>query len=308
MATLILTTCTPCAISLNGSFCGFLYNNKELTLPLPNGETVFCATPLNNDFQPTNCFIDVANGPRLMPCDAKLLKWNHDIYELRFEFKKAVLPPPPVILKEYRWAKGFIGLCGGYIVFEKPNGSRTYYDNLVDDLILFTEAVVLAKKDNFLIPLDINLNPLCHPLPCDNFKIEGNRLFVSFTPGDMDFFTVEQIFDANLNLVSSDIITGQCSCAFDHLRLFCQAVRLNISDVALGYLTPSLKEEMNFESIKDFLGFFDQTDKPRYLSAFNENTLALRYKIDESNFHYICYDFTFNTTTDTILIDDIHEV
>lgn len=308
MATLILTANATCAVSLNGGFMGILYPDKEITTPLSNGELFFSATPIEQYLVPINCLITNTPQPHLLICDAKLFKWNQDIYQLYFDFKETPCTPPPIILKEQSWARGYIGLCGSYLVFEKPDGSRCHFNKPIDDFFIFSDFCVLAKIKNTLVPLNHNLEPFREIIPCNNFNIQDNGIKTTFTPGDMDFFTVEQSFDKSLNLVSSKILEENCTCTFDILRLFCQAVRLNIFDTALKFLTPSLKAEMDLNSIKEFLGIFDQTDKPRYLSRFNENTVALRYKIDESNFHYMCYEFTLSTTTDAVLIDDIGEL
>ncbi len=308
MATLILTANATCAISLNGGFMGILYPDKEITAPLPRGETFFCATPLSQSLSPINCLLTNNNQPQLSICQGKLFRWNGDIYQLYFDFKEEPYPPPPVIIKEKPWSRGYVGLCGSYLVYEAPEGSRCHYPEPVDDFFIFSQDCVLAKKENVLIPLNRSLEPFKEIIPCKDFNIQDNRLKTTFTPGDMDFFTVEQIFDADLNLVSTKILEENCVSVFDTLRLFCQSVRLNIFDTTSKFLTPSLKAEMDLNSIKEFLGIFDQTDRPRYLSHFNENTVALRYKIDQSNFHYMCYEFSVSTTTDTILIDDISEL
>lgn len=308
MSTLILTTNTTCAVTLNGGFMGILYSDKEMTVPLSASDTVFCAAPFEQALLPINCLITHKPQPYLTPCAASLYRWNEGIYQLYFDFKKQPCSPPPVIIKEQAWARGYIGLCGSYLVFEGADGSRRHFKHPIDDFTVFSDTCVLAQIKNTLVPLNTKLEPVTEIIPCNDFNIQDGNLKIAFTPGDMDFFTVEQIYNKSLDLVSSKIQEENCTCAFDTLRLFCQAVRLNIKETALKFLTPSLKAEMDFESIKEFLGIFDQTDKPKYLSKLNESTVALRYKIDESNFHYMCYEFTLDTTTDTVLIDDIGEV
>ncbi|MBE7092116.1 MAG: hypothetical protein E7365_02925 [Clostridiales bacterium] len=307
MASLILNTNIDCAITFNGSFQGALYNNKEISLPLINDEIVICATAFDNNFLPINCFI-TSDPVRLQKGSAHLYKWNEEIYVLSFIFEKFCCSTPPIILKELPWAKGFLGLCGDYLVYENQKGTRTYFPEPVLDFQPLNDSFVLARTGTHIIPLNKNLTPFCNPLPCREYFLNGENLEIVFSPGDMDFIDVHQTFNENLNLIKTEIVPCVCNNVFDHLRLFCQAVRLDIRDLALNYLTPSLKKEMDFNSIKNFLGIFDQTDKPKYLSNLNENAVALRYKIDEHNFHYMCYEFNIVTTTGMPLIDDIQEL
>lgn len=307
MATLILTADIDCAITLNGVFQGVLYNNKEISLPLINNETVICATAFESSYLPVSCFI-TPDPVVLQRGNACLFKWNEEIYQLSFMFKKLFSQAPPVILKELSWARGFLGLCGDYLVYEDQRGKRNYFPEPIMDFDIFNDSCVLARTDTHIIPLNNNLTPLCSPLPCREYSLKGGMLKTTFFPGDMDFIEVHQSFNESLTLIKSEISPITCQSTFDHLRLFCQAVRLDLQDVALNYLTPSLKEEMNFDSIKNFLGVFDQTDKPKYLANLNENAVALRYKLDDRNFHYMCYEFDIVTTTGTPLIDNIREL
>lgn len=307
MATLILNADIDCAITLNGVYQGVLYNNKELSLPLINNETVICATAFDNGFLPVTCFI-TPDPVLLQSGNACLFKWNEEIYQLSFMFKKLFSQAPPVILKEKPWAKGFLGLCGDYLVFEDQRGKRNYFPEPITDFDILNDSCVLAKTLTHIIPLNNNLTPICSPLPYREYSFNEGILKTVFSPGDMDFIEVHQSFNENLTLIKNEITHLTCQSTFDHLRLFCQAVRLDIKDLALKYLSPSLKQEMNFDNIKNFLGIFDQTDKPKYLSSFSENAIALRYKLDDRNFHYMCYEFNIITTTGIPLIDDIREL
>lgn len=74
-----------------------------------------------------------------------------------------------------------------------------------------------------------------------------------------------------------------------------------MKDEAESFLTDSLKRDMSFEDIREFLGVFDETDLPEYVFKERENTVALRYMLDEWNFHYMCFEFVLKGS----LIDDI---
>ncbi len=307
MPTLILSSDIDCAVTLNGVFQGAIYNNKEISLPLLNNEAVICACAFNESYLPVTCLIS-PDPPRLQAGSGQLYKWNEEIYQLSFLFTNPNLSAPPVILKEKPWAKGYLGLCGDYLVFEDQRGKRNYFPEPVTDFDIFNDYCVIAKTHTHIIPLNNSLTPICPPLPCREYSFNGGTLKTVFSPGDMDFIEVHQIFNNEFIPIDTKISAVACQSVFDHLRLFCQAVRLEIKDLAQSYLTTELKQEMNFDNIKNFLGIFDQTDKPKYLANLNENAVALRYKIDDRNFHYMCYEFNITTTTGTPLIDDIREL
>jgi hypothetical protein len=261
------------------------------------------AFPLEEDLAPI--YIIIKEG-RLLPAPARLNKWHDDIYELVLEFRRPPCALPPIVTKELQW-NGYLGLCGGYVVHENLNGTRRFFSTPVNDVTIFNKKV-LAETNGGLMVLNEELEVIKEINPCDSYQANGTQLTVTFTPGDMDLFTVEQVYDEKFNLISTVLKEEKCVTELDRLRAFCQAVRLNLKDVAMGFITDTLKQETSFESIKEFLGIFDQTDTPRYLSRQTENAIALRYCIDKYNFHYMCYEFSFDATTGVKLIDDISEL
>ncbi len=300
MATLTLQTNITCAISINGGFLGILYKEKPITIPLPADYTFFSAIPENSDYPCLNYFLTCQGEIRLITCSGRLCKWNDDIYELFFVFNKSTPPPPPVILKEGLWGQQTVGLCGGYFLKENGNG-YDYFPKNIDDYEIISKNFVLLKSDDTVYIVNENMEEVLQRKNC-TYEKSGDNLILNFTPGDMDFFTVRQIF--NNKIISSEIIQADCQNTFDRLRCFCQAIRLNVN--CEGFLTPSLLSQMSIENIKDFLGIFDQTDQCRYLATNCETALALRYMVDPCNFHYICYQFKMDSATN--LIDDIFEI
>lgn len=298
MATLTLRTNCTAAVSINGSFLGFIEENTHLTLPLPASDTYFAAISCEESHNPLNYFLSFKNGAHLLPCSGRLCRWNDDIYELFFVFDKTTPPPPPVILKQEQWGSSIVGLCGGYFIKEDNNGCK-YFPEIIDNYTLATEYAILTKGRTVII-LDKSLNEILRRECCTYIK-DSDKIILRFTPGEMDFFTVEQIFYKTI--ISSKIIQQECQTHFDRLRCFCQAVRLN-TDFS-SFLTPSLKSAMTEANIKDFLGVFDCTDTCRYIPNADNNAVALRYMVDSSNYHYICYRFTTDTSG---LIDDISEL
>lgn len=296
MATLTLKTNITSFIMLNGSFLGKLNDNDEITVPFPKNDMLFCAIPTEKTYkQLTYCISD----EKLMPCSGRLCRWSQDIYELIFQFEKESPLPPPIILKQDTWQDNTIGLCGRYFVIESSNGFN-YFPEPVDDYQILSNDHVVLKKDNTVTVINRNMEKVFQRTDCIHHNISKGILSLNFTPGDMDFFTIEQIFDKKL--ISTKIIKADCSTTFDRLRCFCQAVRLdsNIDE----FITPSLKSQMSRESIKEFLGVFDQTDYCKFLSRKVDNAVALRYMVDPYNYHYLCFEFTMING----LIDDISEL
>ena len=300
MATLTLRTNITCAICINGNFSGFLYKDKALTLPLPDSYTYFSAVPEDFNYPTLNCFLSCENGLRLLPCSGKLYKWTDNIYELFFNFEKPTSSPPPVIIKEGLWDKHTVGLCGGYFLIETQHGYK-YFPEIIDGYEIISADHALLTKGATVFIINKNMEKILKRDFC-TYEINQGKTILRFTPGNMDFFTVEQVFIKAI--VSSKIIQADCVSTFDRLRCFCQAVRLNLN--CSNFLTPSLLNQMSIENVKDFLGVFDQTDSCRYLAKDDENSLALRYMIDPYNFHYLCYHFNVDSASG--LIDDIFEI
>lgn len=299
MATLTLKTNITCAISLNGCFLGILSEEKPITMPLPCDYTFFSAIPQDSNYPCLNYFLTVGSEIKLLPCTGRLCKWTNDIYELFFVFNKTEQAPPPVILKEGVWGRQTVGLCGGYFLIENNNGYN-YFPQIVDSYEILSDTFALLKKESTVFIINRNLEKVLSRDFCTYERIH-NGVVLRFTPGDMDFFTIEQIF--NETITSSKIIQADCKSTFDRLRCFCQAIRLNLN--CENFLTPSLLSQMSIESIREFLGVFDQTDSCRYVNS-GENSIALRYMVDPYNFHYLCYQFKIDSATN--LIDDIFEI
>ncbi len=297
MATLTLHANFNSAICINGNFLGFIEESKPLTLPLPASDTFFTAVSCESGCKVLNYFLSFKDGIRLLPCSGRLCRWADDLYELFFVFEKEAVPPPPVILKEERWGNETVGLCGGYFLKEGARGCN-YFPERIDDYELCGDHAILKQKRTVII-IDKDLKESLRRENCSYIR-DSKNIILRFTPGEMDFFTVEQVF--NDSVISSKIIQAQCNTVLDRLRCFCQAVRLdcNVDD----FITPSLKSQMSIEDIKSFLGIFDQTDSCRYLSTQDDNAIALRYMVDQCNFHYLSFRFTLVNG----LIDDICEL
>ncbi len=296
MATLTLKADFLAFITLNGNFIGKIDHDCEITIPFPSSETLFCAIPADSTYKQLNYFI--ANG-KLLPCSGRLCKWSEDIFELFFVFEKDSPLPPPIILKQDLWRENTVGLCGGYFVMEKQNGF-SYFPEIASDYQLLSGDHVVLIQNKTVTVINRNMEEVFKRNNCVDFHVSKNILTVRFTPGDMDFFTIEQIFDKKL--LSTKIIKADCNTTFDRLRCFCQSLRLDV-DVS-DFITPQLKEQMGINSIKEFLGVFDQTDYCRYLSTQANNAVALRYMVDPCNFHYCSFEFKFREN----LIDDIIEL
>lgn len=299
MSTLTLKSNITCAVSLNGQFLGILSEEKPITLPTPCDYTYFSAIPEDCNYPCLNYFLTFNGEIKLLSCSGRLCRWSNDIYELFFVFNKTEQAPPPVILKEGLWGRQTVGLCGGYFLIENGSGYN-YFPKIVDGYEILSENFALLTKRSTVFIINKNMEEVFSRDYC-TYEKSRNEVILRFTPGDMDFFTVEQIF--NERIISSKIIQADCKNTFDRIRCFCQAIRLNLN--CENFLTPSLLNQMSAKNIKEFLGIFDQTDSCRYVTT-DESSLALRYMVDPCNFHYLCYQFKIDSATG--LIDDIFEI
>ncbi|MPN48529.1 hypothetical protein SDC9_196137 [bioreactor metagenome] len=73
---------------------------------------------------------------------------------------------------------------------------------------------------------------------------------------------------------------------------FCEAVRQGFRDEALGYLTPALRQDLDFDEIKDFLGNFQQCRPP--LSDEKGTLLGLIVEEGDRLQSARLYEFTFD--------------
>lgn len=304
MATLQICTDSTAVICLNGGFIGTTSPEKPLTVPLPMQDSLFTAYSCGED-SVINCFITCNGTIRLASARARLCRWSDDIYELIISFEKEKPLPPPIILKEQEFRGGCVGLCGGYLVYRKSDGSTVYHPSPADNFEIFHKYILLFSKGRVTVLTQDLTEVLTEP--CNAYKL-GTALELSFTPGDMDFFTVTRSFSPELKLIATRTESFRPETVSDRIRCFCQAVRLGIEDVFASLVTIGLKSESTLDDVRNFMGVFDQTDTPRYLSSQSENTVALRYKVDENNFHYMCYKFKIDTTTGIALIDDVEEL
>ena len=302
MSTLTVKANAPCALFLNGGFLTFLKEENEYTLPMPQGCAMLSAHPFDSRYSALDYFIE---DKLLLSCGGRLCRWSEELFELFFVFTFSPCCLPPIITKEAEWAKGYAGICGGYFVFEKND--RKAYPTPVEDFFIISQTHMLLKGIQGFCVIDEDLNEVLPPMKLTDFSVD-NGLSLTFSPGDMELIRIHRKYSPQMHLLSTAAELESCQTPTDRLRLFCQAVRLDLKNEALSFLTEDLKEAMPFEEIKEFLGIFDQVDIPRYSFAGIKNSIALRYMVNESNFHYMCYEFTIDTTTGVALIDDIAQL
>ena len=308
MPSLLISTNQQCVISINGSFYGIVHQNDEKTLPLPTGETVIIALPVSACFEPLVCLITNESQPHCF-CGGILSKWSDEIYCLKIRFAQKAPTPPPFLLKEEKWGDGFAGLCGGCFVFESNSGSRKFINDEIEDFVILSPKFALLKQKDSLFVVDRQLDKKTDSFPCTEHRVEGNTLILSYVPWEMDCFTLEEHFSLE------DMSSKACHLTFtkqetiqDTIRCFCQCVRLNKEKEALGFLTPSLKQEFSFQNLKDFLGPFDACESVRFLASPSPSTIALRYKINDNNYHFLCYEFSIDSSSGLPLIDDVSQL
>ena len=308
MPSLLISANEQCVVSINGSFLGLIRQGDEKNIPLSTGQSLFVVQPVEALWEPLVCIIENSGEPHCI-CGGVLSRWSEEIYCLRLELFPKRVSPPPLLMKEEKWGDGFAGLCGDCFVFEDSLGNRSFIDEPVEDFVILSKKFVLLKQQDSLCVIDRALNKVIAPVPCENFRIENNGLILSFVPWNMDCFTLEERYSLeDLSLIKSDLTFLKRETPLDLVRSFCQCVRLSREAEALELLTPSLKREFSFQSIKDFLGPFDACESVRFISSPANNTLALRYKIDRFNYHFLCYELSVDASSGTPLIDDVSQL
>lgn len=302
MPTVILSPNTDGAFSVNGSFLSVVKKSGTISVPLGTAPSFISFFPAEKDRLPVFALLEY-NGT-LLKCSesrAELMRWSESVYELFvFSDKK---PPciPPIVTSESQWSNGFAGIAGGYFIFQSKEGTRYFNGFTVNNFRILSDKFVLLENNSALTVLSRDMNPVFPPVFGAEYTFDSKTLTITFSPGKMDYFKVTQVFSiTDMRLLSSSC---RCESVPPHsFRCFCQAVRLNLKECAEKFLTESLKNDMSFEEIRAFLGTFDETDLPRQVYTDRENTVALRYMLDENNFHYMCFSFTADKNG---LIDDI---
>ncbi len=310
MPSLLISAKTQAALFINGSFLGVINEHQEKTVPLPlSDQTVIAAQPLRDEFLPLWCLLDGDGEICLRETSARLSKWNDEIYTLFLDFKASPAPTVPIITKEATWGDCFVGICGESLVLENSLGQKTLFCYPAQDFKILNDFFLLTTYNGSVCIANKSLSPIFAPLPACRYTLDSNAVKLSFSPGNMDFITLTETYSLkDMSLISRDFSCAPCKSSYEIIRCFCQAVRLGLNQVAEEFMTPELKADMSFENIKNFLGCFDHCEAVRFVSSPSQNSIALGYQIDKSNYHYMCYEFLLSNTSGAFLIDDIGEL
>lgn len=306
---MISVTCAERAIlTVNNAFSGELSPGSSLSVPAGSGTTYLAAFPLEENARPIWCAVE--NDGLLLhlsPCAGCLCRWSEEIYELNLNLQIKSWNLPPLILNEKRWGDAFAGICAGFFVAEDAGGQRHFFacSEPIDDFFILSSSYAVLQSGKMLTVVDRTMTA-CLSLTVNDFSVENGRLNLRFCPGGMDSYEIRQSYTADMTLAESVIERQTTETETAAIRCFCEAVRLNLEEEALSFLTPELAQEMSFQEIKDFLGPFDSLEEIRYLPA-PQHSLALRYAVDACNYHYLCYEFSLKGKG-KILIDDIAQL
>ncbi len=304
MPTVILSSNTDGAFFLNGSFLSPIRQNGTLSVPLGTSPSFISFFPSIKDRLPVFALLQYEHSLlKCSHCRGELMRWSDSVYEL-FVLSDGKPPYyPPIVTCETQWNNGFAGIAGGCFVCQDKNGSHCQTDFFTEKYSILSENFVLLENSSSIAVINKNADFVLPPVTGAEHSFNGKILTVTFSVGKMDFFKVTQTFSVtDMRLLSSDCKCDDFSSPSCKFRCFCQAVRLNLKENALRFLSDSFKNDTSFEDIRNFLGTFDETDLPRHIFTEKENTIALRYMINESNFHYNCFYFP---TDGNGLIDDI---
>ncbi len=296
-------------ISVNNAFAGEASPSSCLSIPFSGKAIYIGAFPLEPDFMPLWCKLESKNSYiSLCPCHAILSKWSDEIYELEIQFQPILPFPIPMIIHQERWGACIAGECGGWFAFELPDGERRVYEKSgICEYCVLNEKFVLLKYPERDVVIDRDLHTY-FSCKTDSYSVKNDVLSVEFSPGGMDSYKITQQYSLkNMSLLESRISRSDDESPLALCRCFCESVRLDLKDEAMSFLTQSLKEEMNFEEIHDFLGCFDRIDAVKY-TEIQQGSLALRYSLDKYNYHYMCYHFKTKKEAERLLIDDIEQI
>lgn len=283
---------TDVTLTLNGTYAGFIKRGETLSLPIGNKTSVISAMPISEKYFPCSCLIESGSILHLVSSSSSLFKWSDEIYELELELVPYPCALPPIITCEENWGNGYAGICGGFFVFEDKFGKRSFFPETVDSFSVLSDRFAVIEKDSLLAVIGNDMSIKFPFTEAAIYNKEGNSLIIRFSPGEMDCFEVCQRFSLeNMHLISSSVSKADADTPFNTIRCFCQAVRLKLESTAMDFLVPDIG--MSFDDIFNFLGVFDRTESVKFISA-GENAVALRYKLDDCNYHYMCYEFTFS--------------
>lgn len=300
MASLIVFCKEKGSIFINGGFFCICEGNS-VTVPLGSENTVINYFPFDGEFCPL-CF-EISKNPSIHGGESTLCKWNEEIFELTLCPKEYYKPVAPITVHQTMWGKGYAGICGGFFCTEF-DGKTESCSEPAEKFEILSEKYALIKSKNTVTIVNKSCEQRMKIENVINYSVSHSILSVEFSPGKMDFFTVLQQYETKeMTIVKNEIIKSETETVSDRIRCFCQAVRLNMEDAAAEFMTEGLKKEMEFSSVREFLGNFDETDTVRY-GGQRENSIALKYKIDKWN--YVCGVYTFKLKNG--LIDDIEQI
>ena len=298
-------------IAVNNSFSGEILPGNSLSVPAGSGTTYLAAYPLEEENRPVWCAVENDGFLlRLSPCAGRLCRWSEEIYELELKPEKKRRPLPPLVFQEKKWGGAFAGICAGFFVAEDERGTRRFFESSapIDDFSVLSPRYAVLQSGKTLTVVDQDMTAVL-TREVNAFSVESNRLQLRFCPGGMDSYEIRQSYDAaTMALTESVIERRETETELSAIRCFCEAVRLDLEEEALSFLTQALAKEMSFEEIKDFLGPFDSLDEVRYLPNSPLHSLALRYAVDAWNYHYMCYEFSVDSAGGRVLIDDIAQL
>ena len=303
-----ITSHEEAIVCANNMLLGKVSANESVSLPLTSGPVLLCAYPLMH----TPCcwcyLFCEENKPRILPCNARLSILNDELAHLELLTYNGFNQnscSPPIVTNEARWSGAICGICEGWFVVQTSDKTLYYNTRGVLSFKILNELFVLLTFSECSVIIDRTLSARLQ-LSNGEISLSGNTIEEIYS--SFSFFKLKRTFDSrSLQLISSNMLALEPRSSFETICCFCEAVRLGLSQQALSFMTPSLAQTLDFDSIREFLGPFDKIEKPRFFKAHSENAFCLRYAFDEYNFHYICYEVEFDKSTGCDLIDNISE-
>jgi len=284
------THCVPCAVELNGMFIGEVAPERTLSLPLSDtGEYYIGVTPLcsrGERYYSVMRKISFVEGRLQMPpqSDLDVYAWPGGVYEIVLEPGMLEQPKPQVFpytisqlaLPDAHLATLYYdnGLC-----FAIEEGRSMLYGTRIDSAAVGT----LRRTQNGLLAVQADLDGGKSMLLIVNssgrelLRVQGET--VQFeqnravcierldTAQGHERRTVYRLQNAGFAQTESEVgfFTHECEPPADEfllMRALCEAVREGFEEEALSYLTPSLREGLTFDALREFFGSFAHCRRP----------------------------------------------
>ncbi|MEA5060760.1 MAG: hypothetical protein VB049_12150 [Candidatus Pelethousia sp.] len=321
---IIIRADCPALIEVNGQLLGECAEGAHVAMPVSDtGDYYICAIPLNADPPrwPVTRKLRLEEGmlAGLPAADVSICAWPGGVYELCLHAgqdlsRRGIQFPRTLDQLSYSvgnrrrtltlYQEEGLRLCiedGG-----KPRTGLALGEGSYGTLAVYTAGGrqfaairTVGESGERMLMLDSDLNAaleisaahisleedgVCAINPLGTRMGHENRVLYTYSAG------VFQASEAETGFFTRSYVRPAAGPALS--IAFCEAVRQGFRDEALGYLTPALRQDLDFDEIKDFLGNFQQCRPP--LSDEKGTLLGLIVEEGDRLQSARLYEFTFD--------------